>query len=199
MKMLTRVYAPVCLIMATAGSAHAQFYKLHNVDIGGGAIGQFTTPLTTNNPTIVQGTNDTLGGMFTVREHPVSWAGVEFNYGYHRFSEYFNAPTYQARTKTNAHEATVAYLFHPHMRKLQPFVSVGGGAIDFIPSSGQNQWRWTGLVEAGLDIPTSNPHFGFRLQGRSLIYRAPNFKQPNLASKSWVATNEPSLGVWYRF
>ena len=68
-----------------------------------------------------------------------------------------------------------------------------------MPANGQNQWRGAGLVELGFDIPTSNPHFGFRVQGRELIYRAPNYNQPALASKAWVGTSEPALGAWYRF
>ena len=195
-----RVFTSLCALLFAATTAQAQFYKIHNGDIGGGALGQFTTPLTSNYTGVTQSTRDSFGGYFTIRDHPVSWAGIEVNYGYTRFSEIYNASTYSANPKTNMHEATAAYLFHPHFRKLQPFVSVGGGYIDFVPvTSGQNQWRGTGLLEVGFDLPTSNPHFGFRVQGRDLIYRAPNFQQANLGSKTWVNTEEPTFGVWLRY
>ncbi len=42
MKMSTRLLTSLCGFALAAASAQAQFYKLHNADIGGGAIGQFT-------------------------------------------------------------------------------------------------------------------------------------------------------------
>ena len=200
MKVSLSSLAPLCALSLIAGAAHAQFYKIHNGDVGGSAIGQFTTPLTTSNQAIQQNTTSSFGGLFTFREHPVPFAGVEFNYAFTEFSETYAASNYTARTKTDLHEASAAYLFHPHFRKLQPFIGIGGGGLDFVPTqTGSNQWRGAGLVELGFDIPTSNPHWGFKLQGRSLIYRAPNYGQPNLGSKTWVATNEPTFGTYYRF
>ncbi len=195
-------HALSALLLASANlAANAQFYKIHNADVGVNAISPFTRTLTTNNPQNVQGTTDTTGFLFSFKEHPVAWAGVEFNYGYSKYSQRFNAPAGTADVKSYNHEATGAYIFHPHFRKLQPFVAIGGGAIDFYPqqNSGPSQWRGTGLLEAGLDLPTHNPHLGFRVQGRSLFYRAPNFNTPAISSASWVATVEPSAGVYWRF
>lgn len=199
MKLFNRCCMSLCALAFAASAAHGQIYKLHNADIAFNATGQFTTPLTSTYTGVTQRTTDSFGGVISLREHPVSWAGIEFNYGFTDFHERFDAAKYYATVKTNMHEATAAYLIQPHFRKLQPFLAIGGGGIDFAPAQGQTQWRGTGLVEAGLDIPTSNPHFGFRVQGRSLIYRAPNFRQVNLGSKTWVATDEPSVGAWIRF
>jgi hypothetical protein len=208
MKMSTRLLPLLCGFALAAVSAQAQFYKLHEADISGGAIGQFTTPLTDGTGSTIEADNkNSLGGMITLSEHPVPWAGIEFNYAYNEYGStitQFAAPTYSQYVHTDAHEATAAYLFHPRSRffskKIQPFVAVGGGYIDFVPSyAGSNQWRGTGLVEVGFDIPTSNPHFGFKVEGRELIYRSPNFNQSDLASKQWVTTNEPMFGVYYRF
>ena len=197
--------APLCAAAVLSSAANAQFYKLHNVDLSGGAVGQFTTTLTSNSA-ITNTPTESFGGVFSVREHPFTFAGVEFNYGYTEFSEKYSAPNtgavgsqYTARTQTDMHEATAAYLIHPHFFHFQPYIGVGGGAVDFVPKVGNNQWRGAGLLEAGFDIPTSNPHMGFRVSGRSLYYRAPNYGQPNLGSKSWVVTTEPMLGVYYRF
>ncbi len=208
MKMSTRLLTSLCGFAVAAASAQAQFYKLHQTDISGGAIGQFTTPLTNGSGSTVEADNkDSLGGMFTISEHPVPWAGLEFNYAYNEYGStitQFAKPSYSQYVHTDSHEATAAYLFHPRSRffskKIQPFVAIGGGYIDFVPTfAGSNQWRGTGLVEVGFDIPTSNPHFGFKVQGRELIYRSPNFNQPDLASHQWVATSEPMFGVYYRF
>jgi len=203
MKLCTRFLAAFGGFAIAAASAQAQFYKLHNADIGGGAIGEFTTQLPAGNPsTITDNTNNAFGGMFTLRDHPVPWAGIEFDYAYSEYGRRISSavPPYSNEVHTDQHEATAAYLFHPHFRKLQPFIALGGGYIDFVPSlAGTNQWRGTGLAEVGFDIPTSNPHFGFKVQGRELVYRAPDFNQTNLASRKWVASSEPSFGVWYRF
>ncbi len=208
MKMSTRLLTSMCGFALAAASAQAQFYKLHQADISGGAIGQFTTPLTDGTGSTIEADNhNSLGGLFTISEHPVPWAGLEFNYAFNEYGSQitqFAAPAYSQYVHTDSHEATAAYLFHPRARffskKIQPFVAIGGGYIDFVPSyAGSNQWRGTGLVEVGFDIPTSNPHFGFKVEGRELIYRSPNFNQPDLASKQWVTTNEPMFGVYYRF
>jgi hypothetical protein len=206
MKMSPRFLAPLCGMLIAAASAQAQFYKLHNADLGGGAIGQFSEALPPQNPSsIVDTTHNSFGGEISLRDYPVAWAGVEFNYAYTEYGRNIinEGPTrYNQYVHTDQHEATAAYLFHPHFsyRGVKPFLAVGGGYIDFVPSyAGSNQWRGTGLVEVGFEIPTSNPHFGFRVQGRELIHREPDFNQPNLASRTWAATSEPMLGVWYRF
>jgi hypothetical protein len=207
MKMSTRFLTSLCTVVFAAASAHGQFYKLHQVDVSGGAIGQFTTPRTTSNSTTEADNKNSLGGLFTISEHPVPWAGLEFNYAFNDYGSTitnFAAPSYSQYVHTNSHEATAAYLFHPRSRffskKVAPFVAVGGGYIDFVPTyAGSNQWRGTGLVEVGFDIPTSNPHFGFKVQGRALIYRSPDFNQSDLASHQWVTTTEPMFGVYYRF
>ncbi len=200
MNRLTRFLAPLFACALTVSAANAQFYKVHNADVTISGLGQFTTPLTSNYTGTSVYTTNTFGGLFSLREHPVSWAGVEVNYSYTDLQEQYFNPAYYQRLKTQAHEATAAYIFHPHFRKLQPFVNVGGGAIDFLPSlAGQNQWRFAGLLETGFDIPTSNPHFGFRVQGRTLIYRAPNYYSTFYGTRTWVSSEEPTLGAWVRF
>jgi hypothetical protein len=201
MKMFTRSLAPLCGLLLAAATANAQFYKLHDADISGGAIGQFTTILPAGNASNVTLNNkNSLGGMISIRDYPAPWAGLEFNYAYTEYGSTIAGPNYSQNVHTDAHEATAAYLFHPKFMKLKPFLAVGGGYIDFVPSyAGQNQWRGTGLVELGFDINTPNPHLGFKVQGRELIYRSPDFYQTDLASRQWVATSEPMVGVWYRF
>lgn len=124
------------------------------------------------------------------------------NYQYSSLSERFSANNGKplANIPVAFHEGTAAYLFHPHFRHLQPFVGLGGGAIFFNPSNGvQYQYRGTGLLELGMDLPTHNPHLGFRLTGRSLLYRAPNFYSASLSSSRWVSTEQPAASVYYRF
>ena len=132
--------------------------------------------------------------------------GVEFNYVYTFFSQRYEytkpgfGDRFPLTVANGVHEATGAYMFHPHFLHLQPFVNIGGGALDFNPRGvGAYQWRGAGLLETGFDIPTHSKHVGFRIQGRSLYYRAPNFYIPQVSTRSWVVTTEPSVSSYIRF
>jgi hypothetical protein len=200
----------------SAGSATGPFYKWHNADVGVAATGQFTTSITSQNTGLYgvlphQATTDSPGVLFTLRDHPFSWAGVEFNYQYSKFSErYIRAPRTQGlvynptlntpvNVTTSFHEATAAYLFHVRLHKLQPYVAIGGGGLDFVPTMvDRNQWRLTGLVDMGLDMQTHS-RLGFRIGARDLIYRAPDYYDASLSSSRWVSTEEPYGGVYVKF
>ncbi len=216
------------LVFATlATAAHGQFYKqlysLKGGSISAGYAGQFTTPLTDGSSAVTATINTPTGGvlnetvsgqqqftpysgglLLSMQLHPVSYAGVEVNYGYFRSKEIYNfnyssAAGQSLSIPVTANEATAAYVFHPKHIVLQPFVNVGGGAISFIPSQASSQWRATGLVEVGLDLPTPNKHIAIRVEGRSLIYRSPNFNQSLLSTRSWRVTDEPVASLVYRF
>ncbi len=199
----SRFFICVCAIALFPVICCAQLYKIHQADVAVGGTGQFTTSITSQNNVTHQATTDTVGFLGSFREHPVACAGVEVNYGYTPFTERFTNNSYVvlANVPVSMHEFTAAYMFHAHFRKLQPFINVGGGALYFhpYPVPVTTQWRGTGLFEIGADIPTRNPHMGFRVQARSLLYRAPNFNNPGIASSRWAATSEPSAGVYIRF
>ena len=210
--------------MATV-SAHGQFYKLHGASVSVGGTEFFSTPITSS-PTggvytvtnhdggtlqeTVSGqqqfTSNAFGGVASMQFHPVAFAGVEMNYAASKYSEryfynYSSAAGQITNVTTWSHEATAAYVFHPKHIKFQPFVNIGGGAIDFLPSRPQadNQWRGAGLLETGFDIPTKSPHLAIRIEGRALFYRAPNFDNPALSTRTWRSTEEPTAAFVYRF
>ena len=211
-------------VASTAITAHGQFYKLKGASVSVGGTGNFSTTLESNASNVnytanrtgggtlnevasgqQQFTTDSTGGLFSLQFHPVAWAGVEVNYGFNHYSEVFQYSASSATAaqsqhiNTYSHEATAAYVFHPKHIKFQPFVNVGGGAISFLPPLADNQWRWAGLLETGFDIPTKNPHLAFRAEGRALVYRAPNFYNSALSTRSWRVTEEPTASVVFRF
>ena len=219
---------PLFLALSALGaslSAPAQFYKLHGDSLSVGGIGQFTTPLTSSTSSGVynvpfrtgattysttisnqqQGTTNSAGFLVSLQMQPAWWAGVEFNYAFTHYSErynfnYSNTTTRQgAGFPTDAHEATAAYSFHPRHIPLQPFLNIGGGAIDFAPRNASNQWRGAGLAELGIDLPTPSKHLAFRIEGRALVYRAPNFYYSAISTRSWRVTEEPSISATYKF
>lgn len=207
--------------------AHAQWYKLNSGSLSVGGTGQFSKQLSDNRGTTglyqvpfqtgattytttianqQQGTTESVGFLTSLQWHPVSWAGVAVNYGFTHYNEHFRfdypsiTPSAQAvHLPTDMHEFTGAYQFHVRKAPWQPFINVGGGAIDFAPSRGSNQWRGAGLLEVGWDMPVRKTHFGFRVAGRSLYYRAPNFYTPAISTRAWRVTVEPAVSTYYRF
>ncbi len=202
---------PVLLAFTSLG-AHAQFYKLHGASASVGVTEQLSYSVTSEDypgSFIPQEYTTNSAGLITsLAFHPKPWAGVEVNYGFTDYSEryafYYTDGTLNKFSSVNTYmnEATAAYQFHPRHIPFQPFVNIGGGAVGFVPNSSRisDQWHGAGLVEAGFDIVASrDKKVGFRLEGRSLIYRSPDFGQPELQSDSWRATIEPALSFFYRF
>ena len=197
MSMLKTCAINLCLAAGTAATAYGQIYKLHNADAGVAATGQFITTLTSNGNAIQQ-TTGTPGFVATLREHPVAWAGIEFNYGFSRYSQEFSylvagtTSLATLREQNSVHEFTAAYLFHPHFRHLQPFLGIGGGYQLFNPNTGQNQWRETGLLEAGLDIqPRTRTSVSVYRDALSSTARPTSTTQPSLREAGWSTRNPP--------
>ena len=224
MKFALKCVVPLCVAVATVASSQGQFYRLKGATVAVQASNLWETPLTSSSTLVSttvgtppnalretvfgqqQGTTSKPGVLATVGFHPKPWAGVEFNYQFAQFEEqysfyYVAQPTTRqyARVGEAFHEATAAYQFHPPHIKFQPYVNVGGGAVDFLPQQASNQWRGAGLLEAGVDIPMRTPHLALRVQGRALFYRAPNFNDAAISSRSWRVTEEPTAGFVYRF
>ena len=204
-------------------AAHAQYLKAHGASLSVGGTGQFSTILESDSGyvpftySIQNGTNTTetfnqqqfttwsAGFVSSLQLHPVPWAGIAVNYGFNHYQERYryqvatDSSFNQANVTTDAHELTAGYLLHPKHIPFQPYVVVGGGSIGFYPTQGSTQWRGAGLLETGFDLPVKNEHIGFRISGRSLYYRSPNFGTPAISTRSWRVTEEPAISAFYRF
>lgn len=203
-------------------SAQAQYLQTHGASLSVGGTGQFSTILEQNNVPVTvnvnpngstttqainqqQTTTWSAGFLTSLQFHPVAWAGVALNYGFNHYTEGFQytyVNTGSAGTTNvpvDVHEFTGGYLFHPKRIPFQPYLEIGGGALDFAPGVASSQIRGTGLLETGFDIPTSSKHIAFRVSGRTLIYRAPNFYQPAISTRAWRSTEEPAISAVYRF
>lgn len=218
-----RMLSVVVALSAVSLTAQAQYLKAHGASLSVGGAGQFTTMLENDSGyvpftyPITDGTETTsifgqqqyttwsTGFVSSLQLHPVPWAGVAVNYGFNHYQERFryqyatNSSFGQTNVTTDAHELTGGYLLHPKHIPFQPYVEVGGGSIGFYPTQGSTQWRGAGLLETGFDLPVKNEHIGFRISGRSLYYRAPNFGTPAISTRSWRVTEEPAVSAFYRF
>ncbi len=216
--------APAILALAAVSlTGQAQYFKTHGASVSVGGTGQFDRILESDSSyvpftyPIQNGTTTTsvfnqqqyttwsAGFVTSLQFHPAPWAGIALNYGFTHYQERFvynyaiNNAQGETRVPTDAHEFTGGYLFHPKKIPFQPYVEVGGGAIDFTPSTASNQFRGAGLLETGFDLPVKNEHIGFRVSGRSLYYRQPNFYNAALSTRGWRVTMEPAISAFYRF
>ena len=211
------------LLVLSAVSAQAQYLKTHGATLSVGGAGQFSTLLESDSGYVnntyalpngiaqdqtfmqQQFTTGSVGFVASLQFHPAAFAGIALNYGFNHYQERYvydftdSTTPGQTRITTDVHEFTGGYLFHPKHILFQPYVEVGGGALDFTPQTASNQIRGAGLLEAGFDLPIKNEHIGFRISGRSLYYRSPNFYQPAISTRSWRVTEEPAVSAFYRF
>jgi opacity protein-like surface antigen len=146
-----------------------------------------------------------MGALVTVRQSFHFWLGYEGNYSYTRFTEKYS--TIPFGVQNNVHEGSVAYLVQGPtipILGLQPFATVGTGALIFMPTSvgGQKYSRQTRvplLYEVGVNHPILTSHLGLRFQYRGLLYKTPDFNAPSLTTNTRRQTSELSLGAFLRF
>jgi hypothetical protein len=181
--------------------ATAQTMK--NLDGAVSVFGQSTGTINANG--IRDHPTESMGALATVRQSFHPWLGYEVNYSYTRFTERFS--TIPFGVQDNVHEVSVAYLAQlPTLPilGLQPFATVGTGALIFLPTSvgGQKynkQTRVPLLYEVGVNCPIITSHLGLRFQYRGLVYKTPDYDAPLLTTNTRRQTSELSLGAYLRF
>lgn len=182
------------------------YWATHGFDLGASASGRYQQVVTTQQPSRTNPTEG-VGLLVNIREHPVSWFGLELNYGYNHYSERFTSASTGAaigRLQQNQHEATAGYIFHFRVPAIQPFIALGGGALNFRGTKANsqygNQWRGTYMYEVGFDfVSRKHPNFGVRVQEHGLFYKAPDYYDANLRSNGYIHQAMPSAGIFYRF
>jgi hypothetical protein len=194
------------VLFLIAGPADRAFSQtIRNLDGALSVFGQFSG--TSNGNGIQDKPTDSVGILATGRQSLHVWLGWELNYGYTRYAERFQAPTYGIQVQDNMHEVTGAYLVQGPtlpILGLQPFGAVGVGALIFLPTTvgGQRynqQTRVPILYEVGVNYPVLTSHFGFRLQYRGLSYKTPDYNAEQTTTGARRQTSEPSVGAYFRF
>jgi hypothetical protein len=147
------------------------------------------------------------GGLVSYRQSPRWWFGYEASLGYTKFSDSYNKGQYLVEHGDT--EVSASYLIEPPaVLGTRGFLSLGPGARIMHPSSYSGS-----LVTGGTPVTQTVPlfvltigfehnigeHFGFRVQQREDVYKAPDFKQVPLDTHKLRNSNEPSLSVYYRF
>jgi opacity protein-like surface antigen len=163
---------------------------------------------------ITQFGSNTAGALVSIHYPVKPYIGLEFNYGYGRYTENFEGPgvtnflptnTTHFQVQTKVSEYTLGYLITPPhpVFGLQPFASVGVGAQAFKPTAfgGQEEpekARMTYYYSLGLQKDV-NQHLGLRLGFRQLFFLDPDFGQNYLTILKHASTYEPMVGFYLRY
>jgi hypothetical protein len=163
---------------------------------------------------ITQFGSNTLGALVSIHYPAKPYFGLEFNYGYARYTENYEGPavalflpggTTDFQVQTKVTEYTFGYLITPPytILGLRPFVSAGGGPMAFKPTPGGGQEepekaRMTYYYSLGFAKDIS-PHFGLRAGFRELFFLDPDFGQNYLTILKHATTYEPMAGFYIRY
>ncbi|HZQ44683.1 MAG TPA: outer membrane beta-barrel protein [Acidobacteriaceae bacterium] len=163
----------------------------------------------TNHGTVMSlyGSN-TVGALGSIRYTAKPYFGIEFNYGWARYTEnYSPAPNGSSlfQIQNTANETSFGYLITPPhpIFGFQPFVSAGAGTTDFKPTAGggegaPHQFRATYYYNVGLQKDVLI-NFGVRASFRENFFLAPDFGQNYLTIKQRTTTLQPTIGFYLRF
>jgi hypothetical protein len=200
-----RSFSFLLFILLSISSAWrpATAQTLKNFEGAVSVFGQSTGTINSNG--IRDHPTESMGALATVRQSLHPWLGYEVNYSYTRFTERFS--TIPFGVQNNVHEVSVAYLVQGPtipILGLQPFATVGAGALIFLPTTvgGQKynkQTRVPLLYEVGVNHPVFTNHLGLRFQYRGLLYSTPDFNAASLTTNTRRQTSELSLGAYLRF
>jgi hypothetical protein len=188
--------------------------QLNRLDLAVSGVGIFNnsstgTAVVNGVPTTVSiSPGDTLGALVTLRYIVKPLVGLEFNFGYSRYTNTFSP--FGAQTtggvQQNAREYTLGYVAHtPHPYfGVTPFLAVGAGTTAFRPTTygGESlleQARATYYYAVGAETTIGSPHFGVRGQFRQAFFLAPDYGQNYLTILKHTSTFEPGFGFFVRF
>ena len=177
-----------------------------------GAPNCYITPPPNSGPctnVVSQFASNTVGALANIRYVAKPYMGIEFNYGWARYTEnYSPAPNNSSlfQIQTTANEYSFGYLVTPPhpIFGLQPFASAGAGTTQFKPTGGggqgaPHQFRATYYYNVGLQKELFNSNFGMRVSFRQNFFLAPDFGQNYLTIKKRATTLQPTIGFYLRF
>jgi hypothetical protein len=217
--------ATAILLLSVTGIAAAQTTttsgfarQMSKVDLGISGAGEFNRsvsgpilPSGAPNAGVdtVQYASNTFGALVNIRYTAKPYVGIEFNYGWARYTaNYATAPDGSSlfQIQTTANEYSFGYLVTPPhpIFGLQPFASAGAGTTQFKPTGGggegaPHQFRATYYYNVGLQKDLFNGNFGLRASFRENFFLAPDYLQNYLTILKHTTTYQPTAGFYLRF
>ncbi len=195
--------------------------QLHRLDLAISGVGEFNSSVTgtvyplasDTGQSLTQYGSNTLGALVTIRYVARPYVGLEFNYGYARYTENYTGTAIgnaigssDFQIQTQANEYTLGYLVTPPhpIFGLQPYVSLGSGSIEFKPTThggegAPKQARQVYYYNLGVQQEYFSGHVGLRAGFRQLLFIDPDYGQNYLTIKRHASTYEPAVGFYLRY
>jgi hypothetical protein len=216
-------------LLCIAGIASAQLdtppsaleKQLHKLDLSINGVGIYNRTATGNvideagisdaGLALSQFGSNTAGVLVSLHYIAKPYFGLEFNYGYARYTENYQGAAlayatgnslFQVQTKVN--EYTFGYIATPPhpIFGFQPFVSVGFGPTGFTPTPNGGQElpeKARATYYYSLGLQKDYGHFGLRAGFRETFFLAPDFGQNYLTIKQRTTAYEPMVGFYFRY
>lgn len=200
------IFAGVMSLGLLVSCAQAQESSRSDVTVS--AFGIFQQG--TNGNGVNQSATDSTGVLATYRYFFTDHQGVEVDYGFGQFNQQFSAPAattpFSFGVRNDMNEATASYIYrHAIGHRLTPFVSVGTGALLFVPSSfsagGTNGTTFVTpdfVYSAGADMALTR-RVSLRLGYRGHVFQAPDFGVPSIRTSAVTHMAEPFAGLSFHF
>lgn len=179
-------------------------------DIAGSFYATFTTKSTTGNG-VTQGSSNSEGGLFEVRQIRSNWIGYEFAFSLNPDNQTVtpvpgncgyscNLPPFALSVVIPAF--SLDYIASRQYGRLRPFLVGGFGLTTFVSQGLKGTYistpaRPTEVAGAGLDWALT-PRLGIRLQYRENILTVPHMNSYYPNTGGYTPIGEPMVGVYLR-
>jgi len=191
-----------------ASFAAAQEVERFNFALSGAGVFSKTSTSSDGSLTLKPTTSGAQIGSFRWRLNHLH--GLEVNIGHTNNSQVFALPPNSFRMGTGITELSGDYVLSPmHRDRWEPFLFGGAGALRFNPGSTYingllapfpvKQRTALGFLYGGGTDYRLWRFVSLRLQYRGVIYKTPNFGQPNLATHAKGHLAEPAFGIVIKF
>jgi outer membrane immunogenic protein len=198
----------IATILALASFAAAQDVERFNFGLSGAGVFSKTSTSSDGFLTLKPTTSGAQIGSFRWRLNHLH--GLEVNIGHTKNSQVFTLPPNSFRVGTGITELSGDYVLSPmHRDRWEPFLFGGAGVLRFNPGSTYingllalfpvKQQTALGFVYGGGTDYRLWKFVSLRLQYRGVIYKTPNFGQPNLATHAKGHLAEPAFGIVIKF
>jgi opacity protein-like surface antigen len=198
----------IATILALASFAAAQDVERFNFSLSGAGV--FSKSSTSPDGSLTLKPTNSAAEIGSFRWRLNHLHGLEINIGHTHNSQVYVLSPNNFRVATGITEFSGDYVLSPmRTARWEPFLFGGAGALRFNPGSTYingllasfpvtQRYSLAFLYGGGTDYHLWK-FVSLRLQYRGLIYRNPNFGQPNLATHAKGHLAEPAFGIVIKF
>jgi len=198
----------IAIFFALASFAAAQEVERFNFSLSGAGVFSKSSTSPDGSLTLKPTNSAAEIGSFRWRLNHLN--GLEVNIGHTMNSQVYLLSPNSFRVATGITEFSGDYVLSPmKTERWEPFLFGGAGVLRFNPGNTyingllssfpvKQQTALSFLYGAGTDYRLWR-FLSLRLQYRGLIYKAPNFGQPNLATHAKGHLAEPAVGIVVKF